>query len=317
VQGRIFDLKNQVRPVNVPPDVGEGPVEMPRVKSLIKPLYYTAINIGNFFIPKRVALEWCKLYYIRNDLMFIDKYFKIPIALRCYYSMTDDEQELFNKKSIWGEKQGGHKWHMNKINNYREKVDGENPSNFKRKFEFLEFIKEPVEQLPDGEILEIGCGIGDLADAITQDSRLGSFPYRGYDISGATIETAKLSYPNLVFFHGGWENAISDSKNSNGVIIITSGTLEYFTSTELKRFLTMAVKEIKSGYLFLNESINFDIKSNIMSKPRGGFAYSHNYPKYIKQCGLDLVALHSKPSPTTLTHGTNTVDLLVCAKWGN
>lgn len=65
----------------------------------------------------------------------------------------------------------------------------------------LDFWQEEIEifkkYLPNGKILEVGCGGGRDAMALTQNG----FDYIGTDIAQGLIDAAKLKNPNLNFFN--------------------------------------------------------------------------------------------------------------------
>jgi len=108
---------------------------------------------------------------------------------------------------------------MDKIADKREKYIKKN------KYYYKDMIKYLKYNIPEGKkILEIGCGIGNLLDALKPSKGVG------IDISAKMIEIAKQRYPGLNFYQMDAENIILKEKFD---FIIISDTLGYLEDIQL------------------------------------------------------------------------------------
>ncbi len=76
-----------------------------------------------------------------------------------------------------------------------------NPENYDENFKFVSDYGEDLVMLlspqQDEEILDLGCGTGDLSYRIAQEGAIVT----GIDASKEMIEAAKIKFPGLDFFH--------------------------------------------------------------------------------------------------------------------
>lgn len=80
--------------------------------------------------------------------------------------------------------------------NYK-KYTTKNPLRARLIKNFLNTLNQNVSDLPNSNILEIGCGEGFIADSIKQN--IGKYNYYGFDISKESVEMAQENLPEFKF----------------------------------------------------------------------------------------------------------------------
>ena len=72
----------------------------------------------------------------------------------------------------------------------------------------------------------------------------------------------------------------NDTRNS---IFVSCGTLAYCTQNELQELLEFIQKGSRPSAFAVCEPVNIDLNRELVSKPRGNIAFSHNY-LYLFKC---------------------------------
>jgi ABC-type Zn uptake system ZnuABC Zn-binding protein ZnuA len=75
----------------------------------------------------------------------------------------------------------------------------------------------------------------------------------------------------LQFVHSEIAEYLNQIKSDN-VIIVTSGTFEYFTPEELRELFNVLKSKFKYIATAIIEPINLDLNNELSSKPRGNIA---------------------------------------------
>lgn len=288
-----------------------------RCKSLGKHAIKSILVLLTRFIPKKWIINIAQKYNSINSGEFDNLIWRVKFILVqvWYYNLEYAEQVDFNKKYIWGT--SGDDWNKYKENAYLY----QKPEILKAKNRIIEYIELVIKDSHSKyTIFEIGSGPGNLADMLLKSNL--NIDYFGFDICQKTIERTKLQFLDtkcdhiFTFINDGWEFAVSMANkiSDKTPIFVTHGTLEYFHPQELEVFFK-ELYNLRESKLVIIEPINIDLASSIQSKPRGGFAYSHNYPFYLKKAGFSNLSLFPEAASTQATHNSNTVSLgLIASK---
>lgn len=194
-----------------------------------------------------------------------------------YYRMDETERRNFNKSTVWGSSPGV-SWHKAKRTAIANQL--KDPSS--ERAQFAERIVSFLGQIEHDFVLEIGCGTADFLNHL--ELRLAQeeicLPLRGADLSEECLDQARLDFPSLGLFHS---DAISSLRELGKLrpLVVAIGTLEYLSESELHELLGL-VRDI-SGSIALLEPANINLSRDKLSKPRGNYAFSHNYPLLIRR----------------------------------
>ncbi len=86
------------------------------------------------------------------------------------------------------------------------------------------------EETPCLEILDMGCGTGQLYGDLVQHLGKEQFHYLGVDSSGAMLEQALIKFPQADFFHSDVMNVIPDQEFFD--LIVCSHSFPYYPDGE-------------------------------------------------------------------------------------
>ena len=102
----------------------------------------------------------------------------------------------------------------------------------------------------------------------------------------------------LEFIHGEIADWIN-TKCEEGTIFVSYGTFEYFTQKELEELFELIGKKMGVAAIAMCETVNFALNREVVSKPRGGIAYSHSYPYLFRQCSYHIFREEERINPDT------------------
>ena len=194
---------------------------------------------------------------------------------RRYYLSGESDKLAMNREKFWGGT-AGVRWHAG--------VGARNDL-----IEFRRYVREFAAALSPATVVEIGCGNGTqlvkLADEIDGPER-----FIGVDLSPNQIEVCRKANknPKVHFYAADGVSWIKQNMAIGGGLLITIGTLEYFTNAELKTFLTLA-RDGNWAIALLEPIGPLDDYQNFESVPRGNLAYSHNYEAIILAAGFSIM----------------------------
>ena len=122
----------------------------------------------------------------------------------------------------------------------------------------FQVLSEVIQHLPEVSaplnILDIGCGFGDLYPFLQQQVQAGAFPefeYLGIDITPAMVESARFQYPGIEVKQG--ELMDFDFTENQFDLVMLSGALnEPFAEAEsyAKQVIQQAYHIARSGFAF-------------------------------------------------------------------
>jgi 2-polyprenyl-3-methyl-5-hydroxy-6-metoxy-1,4-benzoquinol methylase len=108
----------------------------------------------------------------------------------------------------------------------------------------------PLLKSANGEILDIGCGRGELLEALREDG----LPAQGIDLDKAMVLRCKEKGLNVQLVDL-FDYLAASNEESFGAIIATQ-VVEHLTQTQLDKFISLALKRLKPGGLIILETIN-------------------------------------------------------------
>ncbi len=134
-------------------------------------------------------------------------------------------------------------------------------------------------------IMQVGCAGG--GELYQLSKKYPQIKFIGIDLNKNAIEKNRTFYKDLTNIEFITGDIFMDNflKIYNPQLVFTSGTAEYFTEDELKKFIANVKKEDVNIVLFYEPitTTSFNYREDIQSKPRGGMAFNHNYSFYLKQ----------------------------------
>lgn len=265
-------------------------------RQLLKKTWYLLFNDHPYTYPGRICIKFLPASYLSH---FYDEFYsgKGPSGLfanmvraelnRQYYSKAEEEIRRLNRDKFWGAKAG---LRCNKVK--KELFSNED----KFRTEYLK-LKEPLifqisELLSTGNryhtICEIGTGHGMFLAHLSKRFT-GIRKFIGIDLNKEQILENEQTYKDtsLEFIQA----EISDwirAHCEKGSIFIASGTFQYFTQKELCELFRLVRERGNPAAIAITEAINLDLNNELMSKPRGNTAFSHNYPYLFEQCNYHI-----------------------------
>jgi SAM-dependent methyltransferase len=214
---------------------------------------------------------------------------------RQYYLKSEDETRRLNREKFWGAGPGK-EWHSFIKKIYTDK-DKFNKEFLTHRDLLIANISKLLSTVPNyyHTICDIGTGNGLLLDYLSKEFN-NVKKFVGVDLNKEQILENKETYKDskLEFVHVDITDWIN-TQSKDGIIFIACGAFEYFTQEELKELFQLIRERVSHAAITMCEPINLDLKSEMISRPRGGIAYSHNYPHLLKQCGYHIVHLQIDP----------------------
>lgn len=259
-------------------------------------------------IIKHVVFAPFRLYYTMNLFGIQDKWNKLSYnydkdgllvrikkaVVREHYYLLDDESKMeFNKRYVWGSTGYGNKWHNDKMLDSCIEIMKE------RRMPLLCKITDILMNRGGQNyaiLLETGCGNGTMLK-FCKDIFKNKFKYIGIDISQETINCTEDRFKDdndLLFLCKDLFEYINDNEINN-TIFLFCGTLEYFTQNDIEKFLQLLKNKANNVAIALFEPVEIDFDNVFESKPRGGFAYSHNYAYLLNKNGFKVEHLKHYP----------------------
>ncbi|MBD3379125.1 MAG: methyltransferase domain-containing protein [Candidatus Omnitrophica bacterium] len=218
-----------------------------------------------------------------------------------FYSAPGDIVER-----LWSD-EAGMRWHLDKLEKFEKDRDGYLES----KGPVIDKVVCLLEARTPDIVVEIGCGNGlDISLVAERASRVPVFV--GADINRELIEgnRERIKDPRIEFTCSR-VNGIFSGKEHSDALVFASGTLEFFKEEQLRELFRDLKDNVARGRLVLYEPVNEDVERSVVSKPRGGLAYSHNYTTIMKGEGFRPLGREIFPSPNP-----GTKNLLLSAEWG-
>ena len=203
---------------------------------------------------------------------------------RQYYSSdTAEEFRRRCREELWGGTPGK-RWHEFTKGRYGEK------DAYSR--EFLQPRRLLARQISDllafsGQyrtICEIGTGNGmflhDLSGWLPSIKR-----FIGVDLNKEQILENQRTYKGtgLEFVHGEIADWIQ-YRCDEGTIFVAIETFEFFTQKELEELFLRIREKVNSAAIAIFALAESSVASEVVSRPRGSMAFSHNYLSLLKQC---------------------------------
>lgn len=212
---------------------------------------------------------------------------------RQYYLQSDEAIRRTNKEKFWGSGPGKD-WHnfIKLLYTDREKFNKEFLSH---RTHLISHISKLLSISNNYSVIcDIGTGNGMLLNYLSKKFTSVK-KFVGIDLNKEQILENRITYKDihLEFVHAEITNWIH-TNGEKGTIFVSCGTFLYFTQNELQE-LFKAIGQLSPSAVVLNEPVNLDLKTEIVSRPRGGLAFSHNYPYLLKQCGYHIVNQHIQP----------------------
>jgi len=215
---------------------------------------------------------------------------------RQHYSKKEDEIRRFNREKFWGGK-AGKKYHESKKEKYKSNLQ-----------EFLKGRDPLVTEIGDllssyprfHTICEIGTGNGVFLYCLSRRFAHSVRNFVGIDLNKEQIMENKEAFKEkrLEFIHGEIADWIN-TKCEEGTIFVSYGTFEYFTQKELEELFELIGKKMGVAAIAMCETVNFALNREVVSKPRGGIAYSHSYPYLFRQCSYHIFREEERINPDT------------------
>lgn len=233
------------------------------------------ILLGKFlFMFRQPDCSWGLIFGPRPN-SFLAKC-ETAYALHRYYSLPDDGRILVNKNYVWGGEKGV-AWNEVKINALSTRSD--------------EIEEDILTCIAGGlvdfdEVVEVGTGNGHFIKKLFD--RMSTGKYTGLDLSSKQIEICKDRYSDtsIVFSDVSLQDWIAHGECSPNALLVACGCFEYFSEEELINLLYKAYSCFR--YVVLCEPVNINIDYIYCSVPRGGAAYSHNYPYILTRLGYQI-----------------------------
>lgn len=217
-----------------------------------------------------------------------------PAVDRQYYTMNEEQRSKFNRENLWGG-EVGKKWHERTFQDYKGKFT-ESDSFLKFRRPLIRQISELLSSNPDYQtICEIGTGKGTFLKCLSEE-----FPsitrFVGVDLNQHQVMDNKATYRNsrLEFVHAEITDWVK-TQCEKGTIFVAVGAFECFSQKELEELLALIHDKISPVAIAISEPINLDLENQLISQPRGGAYYSHNYPYLFKQYGYDMFSQELQP----------------------
>jgi SAM-dependent methyltransferase len=196
---------------------------------------------------------------------------------RRYYRASEADKHAMNRAYFWGGP-AATRWHA-------QAGSGTDQEKFVR---FREQIGKFVQAIAPATIVEIGCGNGTQIAKMMDQFRV---PQRfvGLDLSADQITLCRQNWnnPKLEFYAADGVSWLQQNSVQRA-LIVTAGTLEYFTNMELKTFLRLA-NSLRCAIALLEPVGPLPDIRNFESVPRGNLAYSHNYDVLAAAAGFSVV----------------------------
>ena len=180
----------------------------------------------------------------------------------------------------------GRSWHNVERSKYKSIED------FAATESFLRFRKPLVDQVRDLSVdcvCEIGTGNGFfikyLADIFP------SAKLFGLDINKEIIEDNKHFYNDQrITFLADSNNDFLYKKLPDNVLLISVGTFECFTQSELEELFSSLGNSGKKVTIALSEPFDIDLATSAKSEPRGATLFSHAYEKILTNLNFQIIS---------------------------
>ena len=202
------------------------------------------------------------------------------LTSKYYYTLDEEERRRFLISNIWGAAPGGN-W-----NRALEEVYASRP-------EFTE-VREPlidaIVSLGDDEydgVIEIGTGNGWFLDLLSKKIDR-NIPFIGLDLNRETIERTRSRYGKSRKLEFVCSDILSFTKTESLThkLLVTCFVLECFSPEELVGLCALLKREAPC-HLAIIERVNSTHEAEALSKPIGGFSYSHDYEMILKRAGIE------------------------------
>ena len=133
---------------------------------------------------------------------------------------------------------------------------------------YLNFVRYQIRPFEGVNILDIGCGPGDIVDY------LPSVNYWGFDISETYISQAKKKYGNIAKFECKYLTIEDLKLLPKFDVVIASGVLHHMDDDTLINFFKLAVQALKDGGRLVTIDPCYTLDQNfiarfLISKDRG------------------------------------------------
>lgn len=240
-------------------------------KSLLRPLY----KLINIFIG---ALLWFSPWREKFLLtLFSPKKNMLESIFRSFVLDYLFYTDIPKYRNLIVAQEAGSRWcdiYRSRKNEYEKEV-----------YRFFEVLEELINSYGLTRIMQIGCAGG--CELYYMAKRFPQIKFIGIDLNKNAIEKNREMYNDLtnIEFIGGDIFAKDFLNAYSPQLVFTSGTAEYFTEDELKKFIDGAKKENVNIILFYEPitKTTFNYTEDTRSKPRGGMAFNHNHSIHLKQ----------------------------------
>lgn len=229
---------------------------------------------------------------------------KIMLALLVdqYYSVTEDKRTKINKQRLWGGA-AGKNWFTKKAQIHSLAVLAKNYSHV------LSEIRDLVN-CDDDLICEVGTGTGWLLEILSDSIDVKKFI--GLDINQEQIlENKRNCKKHNIEFVCAEASAYIEKIYSDNLILVTTGTLMYFSTSEIYELLTKAKERFKNISVVISESTTQQFEVGTLSIKRGLIGFHHNYLEIFRQLGYTVLRDH------IISDGHGQISLTLTAAHGN
>lgn len=242
-----------------------------RFKILLKPLY---ISVSIFFGALIWYSPWKEkflstLFSPQKNLF--ESMFRFFSLNYLFYTDVAKYRKLFVAN------EPGNQWcdiYRSRTNEYEKKLSW-----------FFEAVYKLINTYELTRIMQVGCAGG--GELYHMAKRYPHIKFIGIDLNKNAIDKNREVYKDL----SNIEFICSDIFTEDFLnvyrpqLVFTSGTAEYFTEAELRKFIDSTKKEDVIIILFYEPITitSFNYKEDTRSKPRGGMAFNHNYSFHLKQ----------------------------------
>jgi SAM-dependent methyltransferase len=242
-----------------------------KIKILLRPLY----SVINIFLGALLWYSpWRKKFMLtlfREKKNRFESMFSFFVMDYLFYTDVPKYRKLIVAN------EPGNQWcdiYRSRTNEYEKKLSW-----------FFEALEKLIDSYRLTQIMQIGCAGG--GELYYLAKRFPQIKFIGIDLNKNAIDKNRELYKdisNIEFISGDifTENFLNVYRPQ---LVFTSGTAEYFTEEELRKYIDSAKKEGVNIMLFYEPITisSFNYKEDTRSKPRGGMAFNHNYSFHMNQ----------------------------------